>query len=490
MSQTLAGRWQTRVLLAATAGLVWTAVVVPVLARLVAVPVAGAYRMAFVGLTLLTAAGLGWEAAYHALQQFRWDKDWPSMLGILTIVNEAPAAWLLAHAIGVVSGPVTGFSPVMALFAGHVVTTWVVMWLFGQGPVRVLHPRWRFEGGQVLPDGLLGRLVPPVPGLPRLAGTVPGGEAGEAVVLAADPAPPAGAGPAPTGGTAGQPRGELVAGTACGSGHFNHPRARYCLHCGCQLPAGGRGSVQAPRPPLGTLVGEDGTAYVLEADLAVIEESPFASLRVIGIAKHPPAPVRVEIKLAGWEPVACSQGRFLGLALPSGEYRMIEPGAEVPVLPGSELLIGSHWLRYESYHQLPDPGFRGTARPDPGRPAAAGDQAGRDLPSGDLPGRPVPSRVASAALTAAALAALAAAALLALRTIFAVAGADPRNAGVATVSHLASPLAYGLQHLFTAGDPATRAFAGYGLAVVGYVVAAWILAVVRDALAGRRPNQR
>ncbi|MBO0808190.1 MAG: hypothetical protein J2P32_07800, partial [Actinobacteria bacterium] len=284
----------------------------------------------------------------------------------------------------------------------------------------------------------------------------------------------------PSGGAAGEPGGGLVGGTACGSGHFNHPRARYCLHCGCLLPAGAGGSARAPRPPLGTLVGEDGTAYVLDADVAVSEESPVSRLLVTSLAKHPSALARVEIKLFGWEPVACSQGRFFGLALPSGEYRLIEPGTEVPVLPGSELLIGSHWLRYDSYHQLPDPGSRTAARQDPDPAPPRGSEASRGLPG----------RVVSAALTAGALAGLAAAAVLALRVIFAVAGADPRNAGVAAVGRLAGLLAPGLQQLFTPRDPRTQAFAGDGLAAVGYVLAAWILAVVRDALTGRGADQR
>ena len=40
----------------------------------------------------------GWEFVYHFLQQFRWEKDWPSLFGLVTGVNEGALVWVLASA--------------------------------------------------------------------------------------------------------------------------------------------------------------------------------------------------------------------------------------------------------------------------------------------------------------------------------------------------------------------------------------------------------
>ena len=42
--------------------------------------------------------GILWEFVYHALMQFRWEKDWPTMFGFLTIINEGALLWFLIKA--------------------------------------------------------------------------------------------------------------------------------------------------------------------------------------------------------------------------------------------------------------------------------------------------------------------------------------------------------------------------------------------------------
>ena len=54
-------------------------------------------------LATVTVLGLGWEFVYHFLMQFRWEKDWPSMFGLLTAVPEGLLVWLLLR-LGVVPG--------------------------------------------------------------------------------------------------------------------------------------------------------------------------------------------------------------------------------------------------------------------------------------------------------------------------------------------------------------------------------------------------
>ena len=76
-----------------------------------------------------------WEPLYHGLQQFRWEKDWPTGLGLLTAINEGVVVWLLLDA------------PIGA-FLIHFVTTWTLIWFVLHGPLRAVVPRWRYRGGR------------------------------------------------------------------------------------------------------------------------------------------------------------------------------------------------------------------------------------------------------------------------------------------------------------------------------------------------------
>jgi hypothetical protein len=138
----LRGRLETRAFLLATVGLLWT-----LLSAFLAGPTAGSvwsgYRSALAALAVMGALGLGWELVYHGLQQLRWDRDWPSAFALLTVANEAVLLWVVAGALpGVDRGSAGGF-------ALRITTTWLAMWTFAQGPMRVLFPRWRLHGGRL-----------------------------------------------------------------------------------------------------------------------------------------------------------------------------------------------------------------------------------------------------------------------------------------------------------------------------------------------------
>jgi len=74
--------------------------------------------------------------------QFRWEKDWPSMFGLLTLVPEGVLVWVLL--------PRIGLTPPLLAFAIHFVTVWLCVWLFANGPMRVPFLRWRFRGGRLV----------------------------------------------------------------------------------------------------------------------------------------------------------------------------------------------------------------------------------------------------------------------------------------------------------------------------------------------------
>jgi len=147
MTPTLSGRLQTRVFLIVVIGSIWTAIVGPALPRPPGATLGDVYAGAFQILAIVLVAGLIWELGYHLLQQLRWEKDWPTLFGLLTGINEGLLAWWLTVRLGVVSPAVPTDT-----FVAHFATTWIVVFLWAQGPMRVPFVRWRFRGGRLLPE--------------------------------------------------------------------------------------------------------------------------------------------------------------------------------------------------------------------------------------------------------------------------------------------------------------------------------------------------
>jgi hypothetical protein len=141
MMMTLGGRLQTRLVLLSSAGLCWTLAVSPLLPRPDGVSLRAGFRITLASSIAMTLLGLLWELVYHALQQLRWDKDWPSLFGLVAGVVEAVPVWLVVRALRILP------DRCWPLFTLHFATTWIVVWLFTLGPIAVLQPRWRFEGG-------------------------------------------------------------------------------------------------------------------------------------------------------------------------------------------------------------------------------------------------------------------------------------------------------------------------------------------------------
>jgi hypothetical protein len=145
MLPTLNGRIQTRVFLLAVVGGIWTLILTPVL------PIPGAlsqaYRTTYIILLTTIVLGIVWEFLYHFVMQWRWEKDWPTLFGLITVINEGALVWLLLHlhAIPGISGDVP-----LGAFLLLFLTTWVIVWLVANGPMRVPFIHWRFRGGRLV----------------------------------------------------------------------------------------------------------------------------------------------------------------------------------------------------------------------------------------------------------------------------------------------------------------------------------------------------
>lgn len=139
MLPTLNGRIQTRVLVLLVVGGLWTLPITPL--------IGADYVTTYAVLLTVIVLGVGWELLYHLIQQFRWEKDWPTMFGLLTAINEGALVWLLL-VLDVVPG-VTGPVPLWA-FLVQFLTTWIIVWLVVNGPMRVPFIHWRFRGGRLI----------------------------------------------------------------------------------------------------------------------------------------------------------------------------------------------------------------------------------------------------------------------------------------------------------------------------------------------------
>jgi hypothetical protein len=140
----LRGRLETRWFLAAAVALPWT-LLLALLLRPGDDSALVVMRSTTATVGLMAVLGTGWELAYHRAQQWRWDRDWPTSFVLAAVLVEVGPLWW-----------VTGRLPHRwahradgATFAILLGSAWLLMWLFAQGPMRVLFIRWRINGGRL-----------------------------------------------------------------------------------------------------------------------------------------------------------------------------------------------------------------------------------------------------------------------------------------------------------------------------------------------------
>lgn len=139
MTPTLLGRWQTRILLMETVGLLIT------LLFCAGVISPGGVTYFWV-LQYVTLLGLGWDVLYIYLQQYRWDQDWPAALQWLAAFWEG---LFIVLVLNVAQIPLPGVSEFdLGWFFAHYSLIWVGVFMASQSMMRILFPRWRFRGGQ------------------------------------------------------------------------------------------------------------------------------------------------------------------------------------------------------------------------------------------------------------------------------------------------------------------------------------------------------
>jgi hypothetical protein len=141
MTPVLMGRWQTRLFVMTVFGIPLTIPFAVLGLITTGVGVLGP----FVALSSVTGIGLILDVGYDTMQQKRWDHDWPTWLQVVAGVVEG----LLSGAVACC--PLVCLNGVaVVLFPLHYGIIWLAGFLFVQGPIYVVFPRWRYRGGQIV----------------------------------------------------------------------------------------------------------------------------------------------------------------------------------------------------------------------------------------------------------------------------------------------------------------------------------------------------
>jgi hypothetical protein len=140
MTPTLIGRWQTRILLLGTLGI------------LVTIPFSlNGESVYFQVLLAIAVLGCLWDIVYNQLQTVRWDHDWPATLQVGAGIWEAfffyvPFRYLISNILKI--GWLIGIP--FDKFLLHYACIWLAVFTASQTLMRIIFPRWRFHGGEWL----------------------------------------------------------------------------------------------------------------------------------------------------------------------------------------------------------------------------------------------------------------------------------------------------------------------------------------------------
>ncbi|MDJ0737660.1 MAG: hypothetical protein QNJ47_26995 [Nostocaceae cyanobacterium] len=144
MTPTLFGRWQTRLLLFATVGVLIT---LPFAMGIIGI---GARSVYFWILGYIAIFGLGWDVLYDRIQKYRWDRDWPAVYQLFAGIWEMIFVWCGLKIFGFLPLPIPKDNLVWGAFFQHYSLVWLAIFIASQSLMRIIFVRWRFRGGQWL----------------------------------------------------------------------------------------------------------------------------------------------------------------------------------------------------------------------------------------------------------------------------------------------------------------------------------------------------
>jgi hypothetical protein len=151
-----------------------------------------------------------------------------------------------------------------------------------------------------------------------------------------------------------------VVGRRCENGHLNDPRRSACADCALPLEH----AIQdvGPRPSLGLLVLDDGSAYTLEADY-ILGREPQNDPDVVGGSARPlriadadgiVSRRHIRVALADWDVLVIDLGSANGTSIEvpgDPNPQALAPHQPVVIGSGTVVTMGRRWLRFEANGQ-------------------------------------------------------------------------------------------------------------------------------------------
>ena len=155
---------------------------------------------------------------------------------------------------------------------------------------------------------------------------------------------------------------QMVDGLRCIRGHFNHPEASFCAHCGISMVQQTHNIVQGARPPLGILVFEDGFALSLDADYVLGRDPSLADPVIDGTARpmvlddpdQVLSRIHAEIRRIGWDVELVDRNSANGTFVrhvEDGEWERLVSSVGCILTAGMRAKLGPHEFVFESHHR-------------------------------------------------------------------------------------------------------------------------------------------
>lgn len=154
--------------------------------------------------------------------------------------------------------------------------------------------------------------------------------------------------------------GVVIKGFKCARDHLNDPRVSFCAVCGIRMDQLTCVLTDGVRPPLGLLLLDDGTSFVLDADCVLGREPEHAEAVSRGAR-----PVRLEdrsggmsrahaeIRLVDWDVTVVDGGSTNGTHIRQPghqDWSRAIPGHPVKLVPGAQVQLGSRVVTFDSQH--------------------------------------------------------------------------------------------------------------------------------------------
>jgi hypothetical protein len=149
-------------------------------------------------------------------------------------------------------------------------------------------------------------------------------------------------------------------GVICARGHFNDPKSPFCASCGISMVQQTHNLVEGPRPPLGVLVLDDGSTYVVDRDI-VIGREPGTDPAVADGSARPitlPDPersisrVHARVRLDGWDVSVEDAGSANGTFVAGRTATQWTPvSAPTALTSGMHVLVGSRVLSFDTHRR-------------------------------------------------------------------------------------------------------------------------------------------